>query len=71
MEEHEHLRANVPKDVLRTTFRDGTVQDVAKKVSFVLFGSLQQVLLRVCNRSLLGPFKTAGFLAYVATFVFL
>jgi hypothetical protein len=42
MEEHEHLRANVPKDVLRTTFRDGTVQDVAKKVGLLLVRSLQE-----------------------------
>lgn len=33
MEEHEALRSEVPKSALQTPFQNGTVQDIAKKVS--------------------------------------
>lgn len=32
LEDHEFLRANVPKYALQTPWRDGTIQDVAKRV---------------------------------------
>ena len=33
IEEHEHLRAEVPRQGLRTPFRGGTVQDLARRCS--------------------------------------
>ena len=31
-EDHDYLRAEVPRTALRTPFRDGTLQDLAKQV---------------------------------------
>ena len=39
-EERAHLRANVPRDALRTTFRDRTVRDVALEVLEIARGGL-------------------------------
>ncbi len=33
LEEHQHLRDAVPSTGLKTPFRDGTLQDVAKQVT--------------------------------------
>lgn len=32
MEDHDYLRAEVPRTALRTRFRDGTLQDLGKQV---------------------------------------
>jgi glutamate--cysteine ligase len=42
LEEHEHLRAEVPRHGLRTPFRDGTVQDLARRMLALAETGLQR-----------------------------
>lgn len=44
MEEHEFLRREVPTSALQTPFRNGTVQDIAKKVSISVCGTQEDCI---------------------------
>jgi hypothetical protein len=50
-EEREYLRDNVPRDALATPFRGGTVQDLAKQVSWAQLCATHdtQLLLACCQ----------------------